>query len=67
MRIRRKKQLCWNRFRATFDPIDYTRFAQECNKLRKLTRKLQQGYKAHLANGVQGRIQYLVRGGAKLT
>ena len=53
MRNRKKKQLCWNRYRATSDPIDYARFAQERNKLRKLTRKLQKDYESHLAYGIK--------------
>ena len=53
MRIRKRKQLYWNRYRRTSDPIDYTRFAQERNKLRKFTRNLQRDYEARLANGIK--------------
>jgi len=51
--LERKKQLCWNHYRATSDPIDYAHFAQEWNKLRKLTWKLQKDYESHFANGIK--------------
>jgi len=45
--------LCWNRYRATSDPNNYAHFAQECNKLRKFTCKLQKDFEVRLANGVK--------------
>ena len=52
MRIRKRKQLYWNRYCDTSDPTDYAQFAQERNNLRKFTRKLQQDYEVRLANGI---------------
>ena len=43
----------WNRYHHTSDPIDYARFAQERNNLRKFTRNLQQDYEVRITNSVK--------------
>ena len=53
LKLRRKKEALWRRYKYSHHPIDYARFCRCRNELRKLTRKLRSDFEKQLLSEVK--------------